>query len=136
MMACSHTFSLATLTTTWKFSPKMPAAIASAHTRLWSSVMNDSPTRITSGGGHLVYPCIAIKHASCQTVSLRSLNATLTFLCKNRISRNAHHFQTPLDEVDAAARILDPILAPLAEGADGAVPLHGKFLKDYVAVEW
>ena len=45
-----------------------------------------------------------------------------------------HHFQTPLDEVDAAARILDPIFAALAD--DAPPPLHGKFLKDYVPVEW
>ena len=44
----------------------------------------------------------------------------------------AHHFQTPLDEVDAAARILDPVLS----AAHGSEPLYGKFLKDYVPVEW
>ena len=43
-----------------------------------------------------------------------------------------HHFQTPLDEVDAAARILDPILAT----ANDEPPAHGQFLKDYRAVEW
>ena len=43
-----------------------------------------------------------------------------------------HHFQTPLDEVDAAARILDPVLS----AAHGGEPLYGKFLKDYVPVEW
>ena len=34
-----------------------------------------------------------------------------------------HNFQTPLDEIDAAARILDPVLAPLA--AAQAVPPGG-----------
>ena len=43
-----------------------------------------------------------------------------------------HHFQTPLDEVDAAARILDPVLAAM----NGEPPIHGKFLKDYRAIEW
>ena len=43
-----------------------------------------------------------------------------------------HHFQTPLDEVDAAARILDPVLSAV----NGEAPLHGKFLKDYRAIEW
>jgi NAD(P)-dependent dehydrogenase (short-subunit alcohol dehydrogenase family) len=43
-----------------------------------------------------------------------------------------HHFQTPLDEVDAAARILDPVLSVV----NGAPPVHGKFLKDYQPVEW
>ena len=41
-------------------------------------------------------------------------------------------FQTPLDEVDAAARILDPILAVV----NGGEHVHGKFLKDYRAIEW
>ena len=53
-------------------------------------------------------------------------------------------FATPLDEVDAAARILDPVLAPLAEAAAAAAgegaglcrPLFGAFLKDYAAGEW
>jgi NAD(P)-dependent dehydrogenase (short-subunit alcohol dehydrogenase family) len=58
-------------------------------------------------------------------------------------------FQTPLDEVDAAARILDPILSPLAslemasrqdEAKEAAAavpePPWGVFLKDYVKCEW
>ena len=44
----------------------------------------------------------------------------------------AHHFQTPLDEVDAAARVLDPILA----ACNGAAPVFGIFLKDYARCEW
>ena len=40
--------------------------------------------------------------------------------------------QTPLDEVDAAARILDPILSVV----NGGEHIHGKFLKDYRAIEW
>lgn len=57
-----------------------------------------------------------------------------------------HAFQTPLDEVDAAARILDPILAPLAardqcRGDEEALkllpePQYGVFLKDYMKTEW
>ena len=43
-----------------------------------------------------------------------------------------NHFQTPLDEVDAAARVIDPILSVV----NGRPPLHGKFLKDYVPCEW
>ena len=35
-----------------------------------------------------------------------------------------HAFQTPLDEIDAAARILDPVLG------GHEPPLHGVFLKD------
>lgn len=47
-------------------------------------------------------------------------------------------FQTPLDEVDAAARVLDPVFAPLAAAArgEGCRPVFGAFLKDYFASEW
>ena len=44
----------------------------------------------------------------------------------------AHHFQTPLDEVDAASRVLDPVLC----ACNGEPPIYGKFIKDYEAVEW
>mmetsp|Transcript_79899 Transcript_79899/g.222548 ORF Transcript_79899/g.222548 Transcript_79899/m.222548 type:complete len:651 (-) Transcript_79899:126-2078(-) len=44
-----------------------------------------------------------------------------------------HNFQSPLDEVDAAARILDPVLSPLISGER---PVWGKFLKDYAETEW
>jgi NAD(P)-dependent dehydrogenase (short-subunit alcohol dehydrogenase family) len=51
-----------------------------------------------------------------------------------------NNFATPIDEVDAAARVLDPILAPLAEAAvrgDGTcAPQYGCFLKDYFVTEW
>ena len=44
-------------------------------------------------------------------------------------------FQTPIDEEDAAARILDPVM--LGCGAEGAVKLiYGQFLKDYAPTEW
>jgi NAD(P)-dependent dehydrogenase (short-subunit alcohol dehydrogenase family) len=67
------------------------------------------------------------------------------------------NFQTPIDEVDAAARVLDPVLDSVnkraasraaAAAAGGAVggagagrrpgvpPVHGKFLKDYFETEW
>eukprot|EP00948_MAST-09A_sp_MAST-9A-sp1_P000239 g239.t1 len=39
-----------------------------------------------------------------------------------------NNFQTPLDEIDAAARILDPIIIESEE--------HGKFFKDYKLSEW
>ena len=53
----------------------------------------------------------------------------------------ASGFVTPLDEIDAAARILDPIINPLSEaqqdGSGGTCkPVYGCFLKDYHAVEW
>lgn len=51
-----------------------------------------------------------------------------------------HNFATPLDEVDAAARVLDPVIAPLADAearGDGtAAPTYGAFLKDYFSTEW
>jgi NAD(P)-dependent dehydrogenase (short-subunit alcohol dehydrogenase family) len=53
-------------------------------------------------------------------------------LAKAAAHAEAHHFQTPLDEIDAAARILDPILAVV----NGEPRAHGKFFKDYRAVEW
>lgn len=43
-----------------------------------------------------------------------------------------HHFQCPLDEVDAAARILDPVVVALSGGR----PLFDVFLKDYAETEW
>jgi NAD(P)-dependent dehydrogenase (short-subunit alcohol dehydrogenase family) len=42
------------------------------------------------------------------------------------------HFQTPLDEVDAAARVLDPVFDGVRTGA----PVFGVFLKDYCESEW
>ena len=49
-----------------------------------------------------------------------------------------HNFQTPIDEIDAAARVLDPIIAPLRRLAAGeeAKPPIGIFLKDYEPCEW
>ena len=46
--------------------------------------------------------------------------------------------QTPLDEVDAAARILDPAIAPLRrlEAGDPLDAPYGVFLKDYAVCEW
>ena len=42
------------------------------------------------------------------------------------------HFQTPIDEVDAAARILDPVFSGVETGA----PVFGVFLKDFKESEW
>ncbi|TDH72945.1 hypothetical protein CCR75_003780 [Bremia lactucae] len=46
-----------------------------------------------------------------------------------------HNFQTPLDEIDAAARVLDPIFSLYQEG-NVEKPLYGQFLKDYAISEW
>jgi hypothetical protein len=43
-----------------------------------------------------------------------------------------HSFQTPLDEIDAASRVIDPIISGVAEGGGP----HGVFLKDYAPTEW
>jgi hypothetical protein len=43
-----------------------------------------------------------------------------------------HNFQTPIDEIDAAARVLDPVFSAL----NGESCLSGIFLKDYKETEW
>ena len=43
-----------------------------------------------------------------------------------------HDFQPPLDIVDGAARVCDPIFAGLLSGRH----MWGQFLKDYRPVEW
>lgn len=49
-------------------------------------------------------------------------------------------FQTPIDEIDAAARILDPIFTGIEKKSDGMKNDHkkeyGKFFKDYRETEW
>ena len=45
-----------------------------------------------------------------------------------------HNFQTPLDEIDAAARILDPIVDGLTDLQKA--PKYGIFIKDYFETEW
>jgi NAD(P)-dependent dehydrogenase (short-subunit alcohol dehydrogenase family) len=51
-----------------------------------------------------------------------------------RAARTAerHNFQTPIDEIDAAARVLDPIF----DGVNGGTPASGIFFKDYHETEW
>lgn len=44
-------------------------------------------------------------------------------------------FQTPIDEVDAASRILDPVFSGINGGRDCEKDF-GKFLKDYRETEW
>lgn len=44
-----------------------------------------------------------------------------------------HGFQTPLDEVDGAARILDPVFSTLNGDCE---PYFGYFLKDYEPTDW
>jgi NAD(P)-dependent dehydrogenase (short-subunit alcohol dehydrogenase family) len=61
-----------------------------------------------------------------------------------------HDFQTPLDEIDAASRVLDPVIGPLRALQDffqqqettdavppkGMEPPWGHFIKDYMKSEW
>jgi len=49
----------------------------------------------------------------------------------SRIARE-NRFQTPLDEIDAAARILDPVFGGITHGRRD----YGKFYKDYKETEW
>ncbi len=46
--------------------------------------------------------------------------------------RSEHHFHPPLDIVDGAARIVDPII----EGANRGSHMWGQFLKDYTPTDW
>jgi len=52
----------------------------------------------------------------------------------SRIARE-NHFQTPIDEVDAASRILDPIFSAI-RGESTTPPPFGMFFKDYKPTEW
>jgi NAD(P)-dependent dehydrogenase (short-subunit alcohol dehydrogenase family) len=55
---------------------------------------------------------------------------------KSMINRD---FQTPLDEEDAAARILDPIIDTYKQLAEGKTDInipYGRFLKDYNICDW
>jgi len=62
------------------------------------------------------------------TLSLR--NQTRAYVATALTSSSG--IQTPLDEIDAAARILDPIF----DVVNGAEPVHGKFIKDYASTTW
>jgi NAD(P)-dependent dehydrogenase (short-subunit alcohol dehydrogenase family) len=46
--------------------------------------------------------------------------------------RSEHHFHPPLDIVDGAARIVDPII----DGANTGQQVWGQFLKDYKPTDW
>jgi NAD(P)-dependent dehydrogenase (short-subunit alcohol dehydrogenase family) len=48
-----------------------------------------------------------------------------------KAAKREHGFRPPLDVIDGAARVYDPIV----RGVGGA-PVYGQFLKDYRSVEW
>lgn len=50
----------------------------------------------------------------------------------SRIAKS-NNFQTPIDEVDAAARVLDPVVTGVK---DKTKRVFGLFLKDYRSTEW
>ena len=50
----------------------------------------------------------------------------------SRIAKD-NRFQTPIDEIDAAARIVDPIFTGVSSPGK---QVYGKFLKDYKETEW
>lgn len=58
--------------------------------------------------------------------------AATTHDVAQREEMRAAGFGTPLDAVDGAARVLDPIYAYLLNGTR----MVGKLFKDYQAVEW
>lgn len=47
--------------------------------------------------------------------------------------RRRYGFRPPLDVIDGASRIYDPIVTGLS---DDATPMHGRFLKDYRVHDW
>lgn len=83
----------------------------------------------------------ATPHACCALATENPLEIA------SAIAEN-NNFQTPLDEIDAAARVLDPVIQPLVDEAAAArtaaetgevvtvVPPHGLFFKDFRETEW
>lgn len=57
-------------------------------------------------------------------------------MCWRALSVSSRTAQTPLDEVDAAARVLDPIFVLHQEAHAQEPPMFGQFLKDYKVSEW
>ncbi|GIH19495.1 SDR family oxidoreductase [Rugosimonospora africana] len=49
----------------------------------------------------------------------------------HKAAQRENGFRPPLDVIDGAARVYDPIVRGI-----GGAPVHGQFLKDYRSVEW
>jgi len=74
---------------------------------------------------------LALKHIYMNSVDTGWINDENP-LEKARRTAEKSNFQTPIDEIDAAARVLDPIMV----GVNEKRYIHGKFLKDYTETEW
>ena len=94
------------------------------HTNMAKAALN----MMTRTCAHELFATSAILMNSVDTGWINDENP----LEKAAANAERHNFQTPLDEVDAAARIVDPLLSVV----NGGEQVHGKFLKDYRAIEW
>eukprot|EP00939_MAST-03C_sp_MAST-3C-sp1_P005436 g5436.t1 len=74
---------------------------------------------------------LALKKIYMNSVDTGWINDENPLRTANRIAKE-NNFQTPIDEIDAAARILDPIMIGINERRF----IFGKFLKDYKESEW
>ena len=76
---------------------------------------------------------------SCRINTVNWINDENPLGTAARIAKQ-HSFQTPIDEEDAAARCVAPVLEGIDEmlrlGKDAPVPPFGKFFKDYRESEW
>ncbi|MCI0658329.1 MAG: hypothetical protein L0170_14855, partial [Acidobacteria bacterium] len=87
---------------------------------LTAGLSEEERIRLMTAAGRLSRPARLERIAVARTVR------------KERRKRALHDFQPPLDIVDGAARILDPLISGLLAGTH----LYGKFFKDYCPSTW